>query len=257
MLYKINPSRYPDFIAAADAHNCGKVYPLSVAEGIQEGDIFTGSINNYDNVLFWTYCGFAYLSGKADDCFLEDVYELMTDRTDADRRRFLLMTKDTHIQEYFKSKDDVIAEKRYLFGYSKNRGTVGTVLPVGYELKEIDDRLSEQISGKITPALFWKNVNDFTEKGKGYCLICNNEIAAWAFSAAVSGREIDIGIETNPKYRQQGLGLIVAQKMIQYAIEREKEPVWACHCKNTASERMAGKLGFEKISECFVVKCKY
>lgn len=257
MLYKINPLRYRDFIAAACAHSCGKVYPLSVAEGVQEGDIFTVSMNNHDNVLFWTYCGFAYLSGKADDCFLEDVYELMSDRTESDYRRFLLMTKDEYIQEYFMSKDDVIVEKRFLFKYSKNREVVETALPVGYELKEIDNRLLEQISGKITPALFWKNVNDFLAKGKGYCLTCDNEIAAWAFSASISSREIDIGIETNPKYRQQGLGLIVAQKMIQYAIEQEKEPVWACHCKNAASERMAGKLGFEKVSECSVVKCKH
>lgn len=256
-MYKIDSLRYSDFIAIADNHDCGKVYPLAIAEDIQKGDIFTSSMKNYNNVLFWSYCGFAYLSGKADECFLEDIYEFILDRTKLDSRRFLLMTRDEYIQEYFKSKHDVIVEKRYLFEYSKNRKMVEPILPVGYELKEIDNQLLGKISGKITPILFWQDINDFLAKGKGYCITCDNDIASWAFSAAISSKEIDIGIETNPEYKQQGLGLIVAQKMIQYTIGQEKEPVWACHYKNAASERMAEKLDFVKVSECSIIKCKY
>lgn len=49
------------------------------------------------------------------------------------------------------------------------------------------------------------------KKGKGYCITCENDIASWAFSVAVSTKEIDIGIETNSKYKQQGLGIITQQ----------------------------------------------
>ena len=94
-------------------------------------------------------------------------------------------------------------------------------------------------------------------KGKGYCITCNNDVASWAFSAAVSTKEIDIGIETKSEYKQQGLGMIVANKMIQYTTQQAKEPVWACHYKNAASEKMAEKLGFIKVSECSVIKSKY
>jgi len=66
--------------------------------------------------------------------------------------------------------------------------------------------------------------------------------------------EIDIGIETNPDHKKKGLGIIVANEMIQYTLQQGKKPVWACHCKNTASEKMAEKLGFVKIGECFVLK---
>ncbi len=83
------------------------------------------------------------------------------------------------------------------------------------------------------------------------------DIASWAFSAAVSTKEIDIGIETKPEYKQQGLGMIVANKMIQYATRQAKEPVWACHYKNTASEKMAEKLGFIKVSECSIMRGRY
>lgn len=257
MLYKLNSQQYPNLIENANTHDCGSVYPLSVAEGIQEGDIFTNSVKDYEKVLFWVHSGFAYLSGNIDEHFLQDIYELILDRTKSNTKRFLLMTRNEYIQKYFESKDGIIEEKRYLFRYSGSKRYIESSLPGGYELKEIDNRLLKQISGKIVPSLFWKDVNDFFAKGKGYCITCNNDIASWAFSAAVSTREIDIGIETKPKYKQQGLGMIVANKMIQYTIEQAKEPVWACHYKNVASEKMAEKLGFIKVSECSIIKSKY
>lgn len=54
MLNKLTPLQYSQIISMANANNCGCVYPLSVAEGIQEGDIFTGSIDNFEKALFWT-----------------------------------------------------------------------------------------------------------------------------------------------------------------------------------------------------------
>lgn len=253
-MHKINPLMYPDFISIADTHKCGKVYPLSIAEGIQDGEIFTSSMKDYGNVLFWAQSGFAYLSGNTDRCFLEEIYELMLDRNKSNSRRFLLITSDEYIEDYFMSKDDVILEKRYLFDYSGKGKFIEPSLPVGYELKEIDNQLLLKITGKIVPSLFWKDTNDFLINGKGYCIICGNDIASWAFSAAISSKEIDIGIETSSKYRLQGLGMFVAKKMIQYTIAQGKKPVWACHYKNIASERIAEKLDFIKLSECSIIK---
>lgn len=257
MLYKINSPQYPNLIDNASTHDCGSVYPLSVVEGIQEGDIFTNSMKDYEKVLFWAHCGFAYLSGNIDEHFLDDIYECMLDRTKSNAKRFLLMTRNEYVQKYFEQKDNVVEEKRYLFQYSGTKGYTESPLPDGYELREIDVPLLKKISGKIVPSLFWKDINDFLLKGKGYCITYNNDIASWAFSAAVSTREIDIGIETKSEYKQQGFGMIVANKMIQYTIEQAKEPVWACHYKNVASEKMAEKLGFIKVSECSVIKSKY
>ena len=257
MLHKLNPLQYSDLIHIAAVHDCGAVYPLSVAEGIQEGDIFTNSVKNHEKVLFWAHSGFAYLSGNVDEQFMEDIYGFMLDRTKSNTKRFLLMTRNKYIQDYFEQKDEVIVEKRYLFEYSGDKNFTESPLPAGYELKEIDNQLLMKISGKIVPTLFWKDVNDFLEKGKGYCITCENDIASWAFSAAVSTKEIDIGIETDAKYKQQGLGIIVAKKMMQYIFKQAKEPVWACHYKNIASEKMAEKLGFTKVTECSVIKSKY
>lgn len=66
---KLNPIQYSDLIKIARTHDCGCVYPLSVAEGIQEGDIFTKSVDDLKTILFWTQSGFAYLSGDIDESF--------------------------------------------------------------------------------------------------------------------------------------------------------------------------------------------
>lgn len=254
MLQKVNAVHYSDFIDLAKAHDCGCVYPLAIAEGIQEGDIFTSASNGGKTVLFWAHSGFSYLSGKTDEGCLDEIYRLMPDGTKPNAKRFLLMTDDSRIKAYFAKKDDVSIEKRYLFAYAGDEDVGEPSLPIGFEMKEIDGRLLKRISGQIVPPLFWKNPDVFLSKGKGYCIVCGNEIASWAFSAAVSTKEIDIGIETDVKYKQKGLGNIVAKKMIAYAVGKGGSPVWACHSTNTASEKMAEKLGFVKTAECSVIK---
>lgn len=252
MLHRIDPSTYSDFISLANNHDCGKIYPLSIAQKFQEGDIFANSTKSPCSVLFWTHTGFAYLSGKPEESFLNDVYSLMTNNHNS--KRFILMTNNDAILEYFRTYESLTFEKRYFYEYRNNLKSPNTIPPNGYELKEIDNNLLTKISGTVTPDLFWKDQRDFLKKGKGFCMTYGNEVASWAFSAAISSEQIDIGIETNPNHKKQGLGYIVASKMIEYALSQNKDPVWACHYQNNASAKMAEKLGFVKSSECFIIK---
>ena len=252
MLQKLNKIQYSKLIDIASTHDCGCVYPLSVAEGIQEGKIYTGSERNYNKILFWVQSGFAYLSGNVDEDFLNDIYDFMIDKSKTGDKRFLLMSKNKYVLDYFKDKTDVVMECRYLFRYAGKNNAVE--LPTEYELKEINKELLMKIHGTIVPSLFWNENSNFLERGKGYCISRGDDIASWAFSAAVSTKEIDIGIETNPNYKKKGLGMIVASKMIRYTLEQGKNPVWACHCKNIASEKMAESLGFVKEDECTIIK---
>lgn len=205
-------------------------------------------------VMFWTRCGFAYHSPNISDDFLEEIYAFMTDKNIP--RRFLLMSDSEKVEKYFKAQKDVVLESRYVFEYAGNSEIIEMHIPDRFEIKEIDENLLAEISGSIVPTLFWSGVQEFLSKGKGYCIVHNNEVASWAFSAAVSSHEIDIGIETNPKYQKQGLGMIVAQKMMQFTIEQGRKPVWACHYQNAASAKMAEKLGYVKTCECTIIKRK-
>ncbi len=102
-MQRINSEKYSDFISYAEVNDCGKVYPLSISERIQSGDIFVNSINDCQTVLFWHNCGFAFISGRIDQCFLEDVYDLMLNKNNANSGRFILLVNDEHIEKFFQN----------------------------------------------------------------------------------------------------------------------------------------------------------
>ena len=45
-----------------------------------------------------------------------------------------------------------------------------------------------------------------------------------------------------------GFATIAAKTMIKYILSENKKPVWACHSQNTASAKLAEKIGFKKVS---------
>lgn len=253
-MQKTEHKKYSDFILYAADNCCGKVYPLSVSQGFQCGDIFVENADGNEAVLFWHYCGFAYISGKISEAFLEDVYKLMLNQNNT--RRFILMTDDEGTERFFRSKNEVCIERRFLFEYTEKRPPEIPVLPSGFEIKEINTELLSEFHGGIVPSLFWDSPEIFLKNGKGFCILDGSNIAAWAFSAAVSSSEIDIGVETAENYRGQGLAAAAAKMMIKYAFDAGKSPVWACHCNNAASKSLAEKIGFVKTSECSIIKAE-
>ncbi|MBP3414022.1 MAG: GNAT family N-acetyltransferase [Clostridia bacterium] len=253
---KVARNNYSDYINYANSVTYGKVYPVSISEGIQAGDIYIDCEKNCQSILFWHHCGFAFLLGKCDTSFLEDVYELMQNKDNTNPRRFILFSNDKHIADFFGAKNNTVIERRYFFEYLQKRTDFDHILPAGFELKEIDARLLSTINGRITPSFSWDNPNDFFDYGKGYCIVHEGKAAAWAFSSASSSKEIDIGIETNINYRHRGFAAIVADAMLQYTLSEGKTPVWACHYENISSQKLAEKIEFVKTSECLTIKIK-
>ena len=97
-MIKAEPHRYKDFISWAE-RSCNRVYPLSVAEMIQQGDIYADSLDDPECVLFWHYCGFAYISGHATDKILEEIADDVCRRS---KRRFALITDDASTVDFFR-----------------------------------------------------------------------------------------------------------------------------------------------------------
>lgn len=245
---QVNPKDYLKYLSPAEQISCGTIYSLLIATGIQQGEIF----ENSNCVLYWHCCGFAFLSGSQDERSLEAAYRLLFGQY-ADRRAVLFVTEQED-EQFFRKKGDVVLEKRYFFEYRGDCPKPVSDLPAGYRLQELDSRLLPRLTGRITPSFSWKNPDAFLEKGKGYCIMDADCAAAWAFTAAVSDDEIDIGVETNKDYQHRGLAYIVTNQMIQYCFHQRKKPVWACHSQNIASRKLAEKCGFVKTAECWTVK---
>lgn len=247
---RLNREDYRNSIRYIDESGCGAVYPLSIAETIQKGDIFT----NDHSFLFWHYCGFAFIYGEYDENFFNWIYEIFFSHNSVTSRRFILFVSSEAVKHFFLKKDNIVLENRYFYEYRKGSSDNIPILPLGYRICEIDKELLDKISGNITPSFSWNNSAEFLKKGKGYCIIDGETVAAWAFTAAISEEEIDIGIETKSEYQRLGLAAIAAEKMIQYSFNQHKRPVWACHSNNIASQKLAEKLGFVKTHECCTIK---
>ena len=89
---KIPQKEYCKYIQIADSLTFGKIYPLSIAEGRQAGDIYTDG----KAVLFHHLCGFGHIAGEADDAFINSIKELMLNGS----RRLVLFADNAIAKKY-------------------------------------------------------------------------------------------------------------------------------------------------------------
>ena len=215
-MIRIPESKYEKYIALAGANKCNQVYPLSIAEGYQSGDIFADTMDPVNTALFWHYCGFAYLSGIVRTGFLDEVYEEFFLKEQ--KRRFLLITDDLTVIRFFSGKPEI------------------------------------ETGCRIIPSFSWESDERFLDKGFGYVAIEGNTIAGVAFSAAVSSAEADIGVETVEQYRNKGFATILADRMCREIRCQGKKPVWAHARQNTGSGKIALNCGFLECKRNTVIK---
>lgn len=238
-MYKVKSSSEYNYLAKEI--RCGAVYPFSMTQGFQSGDIYTDG----KAVLFHHDCGFAFLCGDIGDTVLSDVYSLMR-KTE---RRLMLFSEKEYITHFFEKLPDISINTRYFYTYDGQDVSEENKI---YPIKRIDRVTIGQLDGKITPSFSW-NTDDFLQKGFGYAVISDDIPVSWAFSAAVSNDEVDIGVEIAEKYRGKGLAKIAVNEMIKAITVQGKKPVWACHSLNTGSQKLAERAGFVKSTQCATI----
>lgn len=104
-----------------------------------------------------------------------------------------------------------------------------------------------ETEGSVVPRRFWRDAARFEREGAAFALLSDGAIASLAFSAFVTTSALEIGIETAPAYRGQGLAKHACAALIDDCLTRNLEPVWACRLENAPSHRLAETLGFEPI----------
>jgi RimJ/RimL family protein N-acetyltransferase len=114
-----------------------------------------------------------------------------------------------------------------------------------HKIIRTDEKIFTELQGTVIPKYFWRDAGHFMKDGVGFTLIHNGEPASTAFCAFMGVNQLEIGIETMEKYRGLGLSQYVCSALIDYSLENGFEPIWSCRLENTASYRMAQKLGFE------------
>ena len=235
MMRRVTEIEYQNYTPWARANTANRVYPCSMTGGFQSGDIYVNDGAGVETVLFWHYCGFAYISGTVSGKILG---EILNDVCFRDRRRMLLITDDDLVVSFFR-KADVEIGKRIEYEYTGITGNQHT----DFEIKMIDSDNIHAITGRIIPSFSWRET-EFLKYGYGYVAFENGQYCGTAFSAAVSSEEIDIGVEVHPNYRGRGIATALVQKMCAESISQGKKPVWAHAETNTASMHTALRCGF-------------
>jgi len=114
----------------------------------------------------------------------------------------------------------------------------------GISIVRTDRQIFRDMKGSVIPFYFWESEDDFLENGIGFSLLYNGNLASTAYSAFIQGDQFEIGIETVEAYRGKGFAEQVCASIIDYCIENNYEPIWACRLENIGSYKLAQKLGF-------------
>ena len=116
------------------------------------------------------------------------------------------------------------------------------------EIVRTDKEMFNNMKGSVVPMFFWKDAEHFCNHGVGFSLFCNGNLASTAYSSFIHDNYLEIGIETVEEYRGKGLAQYACSALIDYCLQNNFEPVWSCRLENTASYKLAQKLGFEPVS---------
>ena len=221
-----------------------KVYPLSILEGMQKGEIFVDHEEAPTVALVWHYCGFANILGAYDERFMDETMKMMQDPPEGHSGRMALQTEnDDRLEELILRTPMVVKHERYLFAFTGKKDNIPHSQEI--ELKEITADDYELMKGRIIPSFSWENKEEFIRNGFGYCLIKDGQMLACAFASGVSKDYVDIGVETAEECRGKGYGRMVSVAMVKETLRRRKTPVWDCDTRNEASMRLACSIGFE------------
>lgn len=94
----------------------------------------------------------------------------------------------------------------------------------------------------------WGSPRELLVEGSIACALVSGEIVASALTAACTDQYAEIGVYTQEAYRGRGYATAAASMVTRAAQEEGLIPVWSAGAHNSASLRVARKLGFEEVS---------
>lgn len=133
----------------------------------------------------------------------------------------------------------------FKFNIEKHQPLSAQIIDENISIVRADGQMFRDMQGSVVPLYFWDSEEDFLKNGMAYGLFYKDELASMSFSSYWFGNKFEMGIETKEKFRGKGLAEFVCRAIIDYCVENNYEPIWSCRLENTASYKLAQKLGFE------------
>lgn len=93
----------------------------------------------------------------------------------------------------------------------------------------------------------WGTPEDFFTRGFGFVTeaLETHTIVSWSLCDCIGDNACEIGIQTDPDYRQRGLAALTAAAAVDHALAQGLSSVgWHCRADNIGSQRTASRVGF-------------
>ena len=126
-------------------------------------------------------------------------------------------------------------------------------IPAGFSIQRVDEKLLTRPELTMPDHLInwmkinWGSIEDFMQKGFGFCTLHGEKVVCWCMADCVSGDACEVGIRTHPDYRRRGLATLTVAATVDYCLTHGFASVgWHCDKDNLGSVGVAEKAGFEK-----------
>ncbi len=96
----------------------------------------------------------------------------------------------------------------------------------------------------------WRSQDAFLQHGFGFATVHQKQLVSWSLTDCVSENRCEIGIQTHPDYRRQGLATHTAAAAVDYGLHHGFQEIgWHTSVDNIGSIKVAEKIGFEKVTD--------
>jgi hypothetical protein len=245
------------------AIDCPFPEALAIIEGNNPGWVFVDDLCTPGTALVWAQGvqGF-YLVGDASSALFLEELDAFTDQVLRPRLRNLGVAWfeisgdenwDAGIEDVFGERD-LESSQQWVYTLKPSAYKCVTQLQAVSEcqlltverclLVDLPASSKEFLFSKLIP--FWGSVDTFLDTGLGYVLVDGGEIASLCFSGFVADDIHVMDIETEVSHRRKGYAEAVAGAFVAECVEKHFRPHWDCMAENTASARLAEKLGLTR-----------
>jgi RimJ/RimL family protein N-acetyltransferase len=246
----------------------------AILQGTKQGRIFVDTPNSPQMGLIWDLADGVFIinHSQSEESFQEisEVFQKILLPTALEKQSefvfviYILPAKwNRKVASLFPASWDYTQEEAMFFALEKFPVNVGPLVSINeslineHSLKMINmdrnyfqsdefksyrnyDEIYQEIESD------WGSVEHFYSNGLGTVLISQERqvIGGWCYTGNIVNGIAELGIEVDEQYFQQGLGTILGSQLISQCQNRHLVPHWYCFSSNTASVRLAEKLGF-------------
>jgi RimJ/RimL family protein N-acetyltransferase len=233
-------------------------YPLlkSIIANRKKGIAYVDSLVNPSITGILSNDGWFYLLGESiDDNFNTKLKEVLLEKVIVDKvsifwfgiseewkKKFVDISSVT-IRDYDRIQYKFI-DSNYTLKSTNNHNYYD------YRVERITlDNIDEVFKYNNELHTFWENKELFIGSGFGYIILDDNQIIGHSISASIEDKEVEIDIQTDESYRGKGIGEHLASCFINECLKRSMVPKWDCSAENVPSNKLAVRLGFQKIKK--------